>query len=100
MSSVATTCISVKFVTSLCLWSDKGSTINDVIQILTTFGSKKIKQNPYQKFQDFDTLGTLDKKVLGDLLEKIHNNFVSEDDLAYFNLQDDSEAVDKYYFDL
>lgn len=50
--------------------------------------------------QDFDTLGTLDKKVLGDLLEKIHNNFVSEDDLAYFNLQDDSEAVDKYYFDL
>ena len=45
-------------------------------------------------------LGTLDKKVLGDLLEKIHNNFVSEDDLAYFNLQDDSEDVDKYYFDL
>jgi hypothetical protein len=50
--------------------------------------------------QDFDNLNTLDKKVLGDLLDKINNNFVSEDDLAYFNLQDDSELMEKYYFDL
>lgn len=42
----------------------------------------------------------MDKKVLGDLLDKIHNNFVSEDDLEYFNLQDDTELVEKFYFDL
>ena len=54
----------------------------------------------FSDFQDFETLGTLEKKVLGDLLDKIHNNFVSDDDLAYFNLQDDSELIDNYYFDL
>jgi hypothetical protein len=50
--------------------------------------------------QDFEALGATDKKVLADLLDKINNNFVSEDDLEYFNLQDDSELIGKFYFDL
>ena len=41
-----------------------------------------------------------DRKVLGDLSQKILDNCISEDDMEYFRLQDDTSLMQKTFFDL
>ena len=41
-----------------------------------------------------------DRKVFADLSSKILENCISDDDLQYFRLQDDTSMVQKTFFDL
>lgn len=49
---------------------------------------------------DFEEMNSADKKVYRDLCQKIVENCISEDDLHYFHLQDDTSKVQKHFFDL
>ena len=49
---------------------------------------------------DFAVMKDSDKKVFADLSQKILDNCISEDDLQYFRLQDDTHLVQKTFFDL
>ena len=49
---------------------------------------------------DFTMMKDSDRKVLGDLSQKILDNCISEDDMEYFRLQDDTSLMQKTFFDL
>merc|ERR1719483_477196 len=51
-------------------------------------------------FTDFAILKATDKNNLHNLSQKIMENCISEDDLEYFKLQDDTYLVQKSFFDL
>lgn len=51
-------------------------------------------------FLDFQVMKDAERRVFRDLGQKIHDCCISEDDLVYFNLQDDTFNVHKTYFDL
>ena len=42
----------------------------------------------------------VEKKTMSDLSSKILENCISEDDLQYFKLQDDTPLVQKHFFEL
>ena len=52
------------------------------------------------EFLDLEVMKEIDKKVFKDLCQKIVENCLSEDDLEYFRLQDDSSKIQKTFFDL
>merc|ERR1712004_964391 len=52
------------------------------------------------QFMDFAMMKDSDRKVLGDLSQKILENCISEDDMEYFRLQDDTSLMQKTFFDL
>ena len=52
------------------------------------------------QFMDFAMMKDSDRKVLGDLSQKILDNCISEDDMEYFRLQDDTSLMQKTFFDL
>ena len=52
------------------------------------------------EFLDLGIMKQIDKKVFKDLCQKIIENCLSDDDLNYFHLQDDSSKIQKTFFDL
>ena len=60
-------------------------------------------QNKYGcriSLQDFEFISAIEKRVFSDLSKKILESCISEDDLIYFNGQDDSNLMSRQYFDV
>lgn len=60
-------------------------------------------QNKYGcriSLEDFEFINNIEKKVFKDLSKKIIDASMSEDDLIYFSGIDDSNIINKHYFDI
>merc|ERR1712083_4541 len=52
------------------------------------------------EFRDFSSMAAAEKKTMSDLSSKVLENCISEDDLQYFSLHDDTSLVQKHFFEL
>jgi len=60
-------------------------------------------QNKYGcriSLQDFEYISSIESKVFKDLTKKILESCLSHDDLIYFSGADDSNIINKHYFDI
>jgi len=66
-------------------------------------GQQEDCQNKYGcriSFQDVEFISNVDRNIFDNLSKRILESSISEDDLTYFNGKDDSNDIDKSYFDL
>jgi hypothetical protein len=66
-------------------------------------GQQEDCQNKYGcriSFQDVEFIPKVDRNIFDNLSKRILESSISQDDLTYFNGKDDSNDIDKSYFDL
>jgi len=91
-------------ITNIKIFEAKATEIEEPTKWLTRLEEQQEDcQNKYGcriSLQDFAYISTIEKRVFTDLSKKIADSSVSEDDIIYFNGQDDSNVINKHFFDM